>query len=397
MGPGLATIGEERAKGPRVADGLRPSGCWNEKAELGIGREHEEAIDTDVRGELLRDARARGDGCERDRESKRRQLARHRSTRATRRRRPCSCGSRRTGPLHARSARACCTRGSSQSVPSSRARASSSSPKASPIRRRVATQSKKSAVFGFDAPERAHRGLRRTLGRLDGGRRVGLHDVNLRMERHRGGARHGALRVDRQRHAQPMTTAGVDAEDVVQEERQRRGSVERLPRLLRMMLERICGGLAVEADERRAADLGDTHRRSRWQPAVPDADADRLLRQNLERHRRVAEGLRAVKDLRAAKLRVVACAAAEELILARGRERQLVDEIVGVSGERVGHHERGAMWMGRHRRAAKRLGDLLRRPLAVGPDAVTDARREQEIVRLQGERAREARRRASRT
>ena len=68
-------------------------------------------------------------------------------------------------------------------------------------------------------------------------------------------------------------------------------------------------------------------------------DADRLLRKDLQCDGGPVQHLTAHEHRGALELGVVSSAAAEELILPRGRQGEFVHQQVGVASQRVGHHE----------------------------------------------------------
>ena len=59
---------------------------------------------------------------------------------------------------------------------------------------------------------------------------------------------------------------------------------------------------------------------------MPDANSQRRERQQFKRHDRIGEGLGAEEDVRSRKMRVVAGAAAGELIFAECRDGELFDQ-----------------------------------------------------------------------
>ena len=107
----------------------------------------------------------------------------------------------------------------------------------------MATQSKNSAPLGrapraLDLVHGVGDGRR---GGIDGGRGPGRHDLRGRADGHFGGERDAALRVDPERDAELVAFVGLDADDVVQEERQRVLPIELLARRLGVILERVDG------------------------------------------------------------------------------------------------------------------------------------------------------------
>jgi hypothetical protein len=70
------------------------------------------------------------------------------------------------------------------------------------------------------------------------------------------------------------------------------------------------------------------------------SEAQRRVRQDLQRHHRVGRRLGAAEDVGASELRVVAGATTTELVRAGREPGELLDEIVGMPGQRVGEHQR---------------------------------------------------------
>ena len=140
-----------------------------------------------------------------------------------------------------------------------------------------------------------------------------------------------------------MRGAGIDTEDVVEEKRQRVIALERLSGGEGMLFERFNRRHAVEADQLDAFGGGHAKRAARRRPSMTDANAHRLRRQHFEGHHRVGIRLGPEEYMGPRKLRIVAGAAAGELVFTGGQHRQLIDQVVGMPGERIGHDESGAI------------------------------------------------------
>ena len=91
--------------------------------------------------------------------------------------------------------------------------------------------------------------------------------------------------------------AGIDAENVVQEERQWRVAPHVLLQRAGVCLEGFDGRHPVEADETGAFDRRHAERLARGRPSVTDADPGRLSRQHLESDHGVGVCLRPEKDM----------------------------------------------------------------------------------------------------
>ena len=182
----------------------------------------------------------------------------------------------------------------------------------------MATQSNtKRRRRGARRPARARPRELALRGGHDRGGRIGPHDVHDGTLRHARGAEDGAVVVHRQRHAQAVAVSGPDADDVVQEERQRILQVQALAGELRVLLEHVDGGRAVQAHQQVAPRLGHPHRLARRHPAVRDADAHRTVGEDLEGDHGVAcAASRPGEDVRLLEAPVVAGAAAEEAVVA---------------------------------------------------------------------------------
>lgn len=199
------------------------------------------------------------------------------------------------------------------------------------------------------------RGLGGPLGGL-GSRLVRtFHDPDDTSDRDFGRAVDRPAFFDRKRHAQAIAIAGVDPEDVLQEERDWRRAVEFLALGGCMLLERLHCGKAVEADERQPVSLGHPERFRCGFPAMADTDAQRLPRQDLQGDRCIGEHLGAVEDSCPLKTRIVPGAPAEELIVTSGGNRQLVRERVGIAGQCIGQNKCGAVREGMFRIAFETL------------------------------------------
>jgi len=123
---------------------------------------------------------------------------------------------------------------------------------------------------------------------------------------------------------------------------------------------------------------------------VTDADAERLHREQFKSDDRIGERLRAEEHVRPRKLRVVAGAAAGELVFAGGEHSQLVDQRVGMTGKGVAHDQRRAIRKVTRLEALKGGDDVARRPGAIGADAKAEAGRCTNVFRTEREGARRA-------
>jgi len=74
-----------------------------------------------------------------------------------------------------------------------------------------------------------------------------------------------------------VTADRLDADDVVEKERQRIASVELLVRRVRVLCEHVEGRKSVERQDASTLDARDAERVARRLPAVLHADAERLL------------------------------------------------------------------------------------------------------------------------
>ena len=161
-----------------------------------------------------------------------------------------------------------------------------------------------------------------------------------------------------------------------------------------MLGERLDGRHPVQADQPHAIGLGHAQRRAGRHPAVADADAERLHRQQFKPDDRIGERLLAEEHVRSRKLRVVAGAAAGaaagELIFAGGEHRQLLDQRVGMTGERVGHDQRRTIGKFTRVEALKGGDDVAGRLGAIGADAEAEAGRRTNVLRTEREGARRA-------
>ena len=153
-----------------------------------------------------------------------------------------------------------------------------------------------------------------------------------------------------------------------------------------MILERLDCGKAVDADQFQPVGFGDPHDVRRRLPAMADADADRIGRDDLERHRSVGEHLRPIEHDGAGEAGIVARTAAEQLILSLGRDHKLLDQLGRVSGERVRHHQGGAMQR-RLLNAAEGRHDLVRRRRRRRVKVASNPEGEANLVALEGKRA----------
>lgn len=147
-----------------------------------------------------------------------------------------------------------------------------------------------------------------------------------------------------ERHAQAIVAGILDSDDVVQEEGQWLGRIELLSRCMSVRFERFHRGCAIEAYKARAVHLRHAHACARRDPSMRNADADGLVRKNLERDDGIIERLRPRKDIRLLEPTVITGTAAEKLVVATRDHRQRFDDRIRVAGKRVAHDERGAVW-----------------------------------------------------
>ena len=197
--------------------------------------------------------------------------------------------------------------------------------------------------------------------------------------------------MDGQRHAQLVSARGLDAENVVQEERKRRRRIEAFADIFGMSFERFHGGEAVQADQAPAEGFCDSHRLRRRFPTMTDADADAdwMGGDDLERDRGIGEHLRPVEDDRALELRIIAGAPAKQLVLRLGGDHQLLDQVGGMAGQGVGHDEGRAVKC-RLFQALEARHDLARGRFDGGMKVTSDPDREADVLALQGQGARRA-------
>ena len=151
------------------------------------------------------------------------------------------------------------------------------------------------ARLGMRAAERVQRSLRRSIGSFHRGRLRAPHDLHQGTQRDLRGAHDRTFFAHTEGDSQAVAGPGVDAKDVVQEERNRPIAVEYLPGFLRMLLERFERRQTVQAYQAHPLDIGDAIGARCGFPAVPDSYAQGLVGKDLERNGSTVQDLSVVR------------------------------------------------------------------------------------------------------
>ena len=175
----------------------------------------------------------------------------------------------------------------------------------------------------------------RTRGRFGSRSMRTLHNTNDASGWNLRCAMNGTVLVDCKGNSKPVAAAGVDTDDILEEERYRRSAVDMFALGLRMLLECLHRRKVIQADELQPSRFCDAEGFGCRFPAMADADPKGLVRQDFKRDRGVSEHFGVAEDRGSLKTGIIAGSATEELVFTGSGEGQLVNEHVRVTSKSV--------------------------------------------------------------